>query len=78
MPTAQESVHLVAATVGFISFFLCWLSIVWGLILRNAWASTRLRHSTVYGIHHTVALLALCLAVVHALDQDATRACDPL
>jgi sulfoxide reductase heme-binding subunit YedZ len=31
----------------------------------------RLRHSTVYGIHHTVALLGLCLALVHALAQLA-------
>ena len=68
MPTG---VHVIAATVGFISFFLCWLAIVWGLVLRNAWASTRLRHSTVYGIHHTVALLGLCLALVHALAQLA-------
>jgi sulfoxide reductase heme-binding subunit YedZ len=71
MPTAQQSVHLIAATVGFLSFFLCWLAIVWGLILRNAWASTRMRHSTVYGIHHTVALLGLCLALVHAFAQLA-------
>lgn len=71
MPTAQQGVHLIAATVGFVSFFLCWLSIIWGLILRNAWASTRLRHSTVYAIHHTVALLGLCLGLVHALAQLA-------
>jgi sulfoxide reductase heme-binding subunit YedZ len=68
MPTG---VHVIAATVGFLSFFLCWLAIVWGLVLRNAWASTRLRHSTVYGIHHTVALLGLCLGLVHALAQLA-------
>jgi len=71
VPTAQQSVHLVAATVGFISFFFFWLSIVWGLILRNGWASTRLRHATAYGIHQTVALLGLCLAAVHALAQLA-------
>lgn len=69
--SAQQSVHLVAATVGFISFFLLWLSIVLGLILRNSWASTRLRHSTVLATHHTVALLGLCLAIVHALAQLA-------
>jgi sulfoxide reductase heme-binding subunit YedZ len=71
MPTAQQSVHLIAATVGFLSFFLCWLAIVWGLVLRNAWASTRLRHSTVYGVHHTVALLGLTLSLVHAAAQLA-------
>ena len=61
----------IAATVGFISFFFFWLSIVWGLILRNGWASTRLRHATAYGIHQTVALLGLCLAAVHAMAQLA-------
>jgi sulfoxide reductase heme-binding subunit YedZ len=69
--TAQQALHLVAATVGFISFFLVWLSIVLGLILRNSWASTRMRHSTVLAAHHTAALLGLCLAVVHALAQLA-------
>jgi ferredoxin/DMSO/TMAO reductase YedYZ heme-binding membrane subunit len=68
---AQQSVHLIAATVGFISFFLIWLAIVWGLVLRNGWASTRIRHSTAYGIHQTLALLGLCLAVVHAGAQLA-------
>ncbi len=62
METAQRQVHLIAATVGFLSFFLIWLAIVWGLILRNGWASTRIRHSTAYGIHQTVALLGLCRA----------------
>jgi ferredoxin len=69
--TAQESVHLVAATVGFLSFFLFWLTIVWGLILRNGWASTRIRHATAYGIHQTVALLGLTLGAVHAFAQLA-------
>lgn len=71
MQTAQESVHLIAATVGFLSFALLWLSIVWGLILRNGWASTRIVHATAYGIHRTVALLGLCLGGVHALAHLA-------
>jgi ferredoxin len=69
---AQESVHLVAATVGFLALFLIWLAVVWGLVLRNGWAQTRIRHATVYGIHQTVALLGLCLAAVHAFAQLAT------
>jgi len=68
---AQESVHLVAATVGFLSLFLLWLAVVWGLVLRNGWAQSRIRHATVYGIHQTVALLGLCLAAVHAFAQLA-------
>jgi sulfoxide reductase heme-binding subunit YedZ len=69
---AQESVHLVAATVGFLSLFLIWLAVVWGLVLRNGWAQSRIRHATVYGLHQTLALLGLCLAVVHAFAQLAT------
>jgi sulfoxide reductase heme-binding subunit YedZ len=69
--TATESVHLVAATVGFLSFFLLWLTIVWGLILRNGWASTRIRNSTAYSTHMTVALLGLTLGCVHAGAQLA-------
>jgi ferredoxin/DMSO/TMAO reductase YedYZ heme-binding membrane subunit len=68
---AQRSVHIIAATVGFLSFSLIWLAIVWGLVLRNGWASTRIRHATAYGIHQTMALLGLTLAVVHAFAQLA-------
>lgn len=71
MRTATESVHLVAATVGFTSFALLWLSIVWGLVLANGWTMTRMRHSTVVAIHHTVALLGLTLGLVHGLAQMA-------
>jgi ferredoxin/DMSO/TMAO reductase YedYZ heme-binding membrane subunit len=69
--SAAESVHLIAATVGFLSFFLLWLAVVWGLILRNGWALSRIRHATIYGIHSTVSLLGLCLAGVHAFAQIA-------
>jgi sulfoxide reductase heme-binding subunit YedZ len=69
--TAQESVHLIAATVGFISFYLLWLAVMFGLFLRNGWALTRVRHSTLQGTHQMVASLGLCLAVVHAFAQLA-------
>lgn len=71
MRSAAQSVHLVAATVGFLSFFLLWLAIIWGMILRNGWAFTRIRHATIYGIHQTVALLGLTLGAVHAFTQLA-------
>jgi sulfoxide reductase heme-binding subunit YedZ len=71
MELAQQTAHLVAATVGFISLFLLWAAVVLGLILRNAWASTRFRHSTVLATHHTVALLGLTLGVVHTVVQLA-------
>lgn len=71
MLSATVGVHIVAATVGFLSFFLIWLAVVWGLILRNGWALTRIRHSTIYGAHQTTALLGLTLGLVHALAQLA-------
>ncbi len=72
MRTAAASVHLIAATVGFLSFALLWAAVVWGLVLRNGWAMTRMRHSTVYGIHQVVALLGLTLGAVHAFAQLAS------
>jgi ferredoxin/DMSO/TMAO reductase YedYZ heme-binding membrane subunit len=69
--SGAASVHLVAATVGFLSLFLIWLSVVWGLVLRNGWLSTRLRHATIQGIHHIAALLGVTLACVHAFAQLA-------
>lgn len=69
--SGTESVHLVAATVGFTSFFLIWLSVIWGLILRNGWLSTRLRHATIHGTHMIIALMGLTLGCVHALTQLA-------
>ena len=44
---------------------------VWGLVLRNGWISTRLRHATIYGVHQIVSLLGLTLAFVHAAAQLA-------
>jgi sulfoxide reductase heme-binding subunit YedZ len=64
--SAEQSLHLVAATVGFLSFFLIWLAVMWGLFLRNGWALTWVRHSTLLATHTTVGLLGLCLAAVHA------------
>jgi sulfoxide reductase heme-binding subunit YedZ len=69
---AQQSVHLIAATVGFLSYGLLWISVLWGIVLRNGWALTRMRHGTLYGIHQTVTLVALTLGVVHAVAQLAT------
>jgi ferredoxin/DMSO/TMAO reductase YedYZ heme-binding membrane subunit len=66
-----EGVHLVAAANGFISFFLMWLTVIWGVILRNGWMTTRVRHSTLYGTHHLVAVLGLTLGTVHAFAQLA-------
>src|SRR6187549_2863971 len=69
--SGTESVHLVAATVGFLSFFLIWVSVIWGLILRNGWISTRLRHAAIHGAHMITALMGLTLGTVHAFAQLA-------
>jgi sulfoxide reductase heme-binding subunit YedZ len=71
MGSAQDGVHLVAATVGFASFYLLWFAAMCGVFLRNGWALTRIRHATIYGLHQMVASLGLCLAVVHAFAQLA-------
>lgn len=71
MRSAEESVHLIAATVGFLSFLLIWLAVLWGIFLRNGWALTWVRHSTLLAVHTTTALLGLCLGAVHAGAQLA-------
>ncbi|HST65071.1 MAG TPA: hypothetical protein VLM05_07760, partial [Mycobacteriales bacterium] len=71
MRTALESVHLVAATIGFISFGALWAGTLWGSVLRSGWASSRLRHSTVHSIHMHLVLLGLWLGIVHAIVQVA-------
>jgi ferredoxin len=71
MPSAQQSVHLVAASVGFTSLVLLWLTVVWGTLLRVGWGLTRVRHQTLYGVHQTLTLLGLTLGIVHAVAQLA-------
>jgi sulfoxide reductase heme-binding subunit YedZ len=48
-----------------------WLAVMWGLLLRNGWALTWVRHSTLLATHTTVALLSLTLGTVHAAAQLA-------
>ncbi len=71
MPTAQHAVHIVAATVGFFSLGLLWLTVLWGTTLRVGWGLTRVRHQTLYGIHQTMTLVGLTLGLVHAVAQLA-------
>jgi ferredoxin/DMSO/TMAO reductase YedYZ heme-binding membrane subunit len=68
---ATLGVHLIAATVGSLSFLLIWLAVMLGLVLRNGWLLTRVKHSALQGTHQMVALLGLLLAVVHAFAQVA-------
>ena len=71
MRTAQESVHLIAATVGFTSFVALWAGTLGGTVLRSGWARSRVRHSTVHGIHMQLVLFGLWLGIVHGLAQLA-------
>ncbi|HEY8475161.1 MAG TPA: ferredoxin [Natronosporangium sp.] len=74
MRSAEQSLHNVAASVGFISYFLMWLAVMWGMFLRNGWALTWVRHSTLLATHTTVALFGLTLGAVHAAAQLAKPA----
>jgi len=74
MRTAQESVHLVAATVGFISLTALWLGMLCGTTLRSGWAISRVRHSTIHGLHANLVLFGIWLGVVHAAAQLAVPA----
>ena len=71
MPVEQHAVHVVAATVGFLSLGLLWLTMLWGTTLRVGWGLTRVRHQTLYGVHQTTMLLGLTLGLVHGLAQLA-------
>jgi ferredoxin len=66
---ATYYLHNVAHTLAFGSYFLLWLAVVWGMMLRNGWASTRMRHSTIYHIHMIIALFGLSLGILHAAAQ---------
>src|SRR6266545_3432203 len=64
MPIEQQSVHIVAASVGFLSLLLLWLTAIWGTLLRLGWGLTRVRHQTLYGVHQTMTLLGLAVSVL--------------
>jgi sulfoxide reductase heme-binding subunit YedZ len=68
------SVHLIAGTAAFLSYGLLWIGTLWGVVLKNGWGFTRVRHTTIYGVHMVVTLLGLTLGVVHALAQVAPHA----
>lgn len=69
--SAAESVHMIAAAVGFTSLFALWVGMMWGTTLRSGWLMSRMRHSTIYGLHMNIVLFGLWLGVVHGLVQLA-------
>jgi ferredoxin len=68
-----EGPNIIANTAAFLSFFLLWATTLWGMVLRNSWAATRIKHSSVYGAHMTMALVGLSLGVVHACALEVIR-----
>lgn len=71
MRTASESVHVIAATVGFLSLFALWLGMLCGTTLRSGWVISRIRHQTIYGLHANLVLFGIWLGIVHAFAQLA-------
>lgn len=73
MRAGLETTGVIANGSAFLSYFLIWATIVWGILLRNGWALTRIRHSTVYAIHQTIAIMGLMLGGVHAAALELAR-----
>ena len=71
MQSSAAAVHVVAATVGFASTILLWLSLLVGVTLRRSWSLSWMKHTTLKMIHMTLAILGLSLGVVHGLAQLA-------
>jgi sulfoxide reductase heme-binding subunit YedZ len=69
--SAAQSVHLVAASAGFLSYLLLWATIIWGIVLGRGWAMTRFKYANVYATHMTLAILAMTLGWGHAFTQLA-------
>jgi sulfoxide reductase heme-binding subunit YedZ len=69
--TAAQSVHLVAASVGFFSVFLLWISVVSGTTMSQLWTVSWIKHSSLSALHKSTAVLGLTLGIVHGLAQLA-------
>jgi ferredoxin len=69
--TADQSVHLIGHTLGFASYILLWITVLWGMMLGRGWGMTRFKHSTLYATHMTVALIGMTMAWGHAFGQLA-------
>ena len=71
MRSPADTIHLVAATAGFISYVLLWATVIWGVLLRRGWSSQSTRYSSLYATHMTLALIGLTLGWGHAFTQLA-------
>src|SRR3954454_18478757 len=71
MQSSSAAVHVVAASVGFASTILLWLSLLVGVTLSRSWSLSWMKHTSLKMCHMTLAILGLILGVVHALAQLA-------
>ena len=71
MRSPADSIHLVAATAGFLSYALLWATVVWGVLLRRGWAGASAKYSSLYATHMTLSLIGLTLGWGHAMTQLA-------
>jgi ferredoxin len=69
--SAADSIHLIAATAGFVSYALLWATVIWGVLLRRGWSTESARYSNLYATHMTLSLVGLSLGWVHAFTQLA-------
>jgi len=71
MQSSAAAVHVVAASVGFASTILLWLSLLVGAVLGRSWSLSWIKHTSLKALHWTLAATGLLLGVVHALAQLA-------
>jgi ferredoxin/DMSO/TMAO reductase YedYZ heme-binding membrane subunit len=68
---ASPDLHLVLATLGFVSLGLLWLGVVTGFLLHGSWRPPLLSQPALHKIHQATAGLGLSLGAVHGIGQLA-------
>lgn len=67
----SPDLHLVLATLGFVSLGLLWLGVVTGFLLGGSWRPPFLSRQALENIHHATTVLGLSLGAVHGIGQLA-------
>jgi ferredoxin len=67
----SPGIHLVLATLGFVSLGLLWLGVVTGFLLHGSWRPPLLSEPALHKIHQATAGLGLSLGAVHGIGQLA-------
>lgn len=65
LDTADKALHQTAAFAGFSSYALMVGTVVWGVLTATNLVQRSVRRETLYGGHMTMAIAAICFAVVH-------------